>query len=1045
MSFPILYPSNAKDFFNLGEGPLDEVLSCKVTEERNGLFILEMAYPVNGRFFSLLQKDKLIKADAGHKLKEQRFRIKKITKPIDGKVIVYAEHISYRSKYMALKPSVTVAGNGFDALNAWNKNLTEASPFTVVSDVLTYGRTIWKVTEVENPRQALGGVKGSILDVWGGEYEFDNYTISLLKQRGTTANTLLAYGRNITDFEQEEEILSTYTTIYPYATYQDGNQNEVILTLPELTIDCENVNKFPERVIQKVDFSSDFEDKEIPTVEKLRTKAIAYMKANEYGIPKVSIRLSFIDLSKTLDYQVYGELEQLNLCDIVPVRFEKLGVNTKAKVIRTVWNVLTDSYDEIEIGEKRTNLISTIQTTINSSMEKVEKQVAVVQTTADGKNKIFRQSTEPIAENVNDQWWKPNGEDTEIYFWDGSVWAFAFSTKTGREASEKAEQAQKEAEQAKEDAIQANMNAQQAIQQIDFVGGRLDQVENIAANTLDQFNQNKQEVQAQLLTQSGLIQGLVTKTDGQTVDITNLQLQTEGLSSTVAKVQSDQLNYESRNYVPNSKGDSLEGYIAYRGSTLTTDDELIKVTKKTSETKNYGIQTKSFSVEGGKTYTLSLDVGNYYRTNSLDYSFLMYQDGVGNQKLPAIPVSDVSTDLTRQTITFIPIRSGNVKLMLGVSLTTQPDSTGFRVAKIKVGLGERINTTWNPAIEDYTTVLAFSSLEQRVDGFQMIVDNKANRTEVTQLADQYSILLSTVEGHTSQLNVLEEGVQVFAKKDELISLINVSPESILISGEKVQITGETYIENGVIKSAMIESLVADKINTGTLNAADVNIINLNVSNLVGNITSFISSHWNGISQDVKINSTGLILYENGERAFQLHQKGVTAYGEVNGEIRALGTLGRNFEANTPAISFNVERGAYMNIMYKGNDSTSFQKSFSLSGTDGTISIHSAITMHADINIKGNKITGIKTIEGNTLFQGKQDLRIATDVNFRLSKMGQYGGLNSRYIELFEKDDFSDGSHGVGFRLWNGKAALLFCSGGQIRVKNSTGNWVDLKF
>ncbi|MEB7428515.1 hypothetical protein NGC25_14775, partial [Enterococcus faecalis] len=95
-------------------------------------------------------------------------------------------------------------------------------------------------------------------------------------------------------------------------------------------------------------------------------------------------------------------------------------------------------------------------------------------------------------------------------------------------------------------------------------------------------------------------------------------------------------------------------------------------------------------------------------------------------------------------------------------------------------------------------------------GFQMVVDNKADRTEVTQLANQYTVLLTTVEGHTSQLSILEEGIQLFAKKDELISLINVSPESILISGEKVQITGETYIENGVIKSAMIESLVADK-------------------------------------------------------------------------------------------------------------------------------------------------------------------------------------------------------------------------------------------
>ncbi|MEB7428520.1 hypothetical protein NGC25_14815, partial [Enterococcus faecalis] len=84
---------------------------------------------------------------------------------------------------------------------------------------------------------------------------------------------------------------------------------------------------------------------------------------------------------------------------------------------------------------------------------KVEKRISVVQTTADGKNKIFRQSTEPKAENINDQWWKPNGEDTEVYIWDGSVWVFSFSTKTGRVAAEKAEQAQKEAEQAKEDAL----------------------------------------------------------------------------------------------------------------------------------------------------------------------------------------------------------------------------------------------------------------------------------------------------------------------------------------------------------------------------------------------------------------------------------------------------------------------------------------------------------------------------------------------------------------------------------------------------------------
>src|SRR5699024_7387357 len=96
------------------------------------------------------------------------------------------------------------------------------------------------------------------------------------------------------------------------------------------------------------------------TKAKLQQLAEQYIKDNEVGVPKTSIRVSFLDLSKSADYAEYKHLEEVNLCDDVRVVYPKLGVDTTAKVIRTVWNVLTESYDEIEIGEKRTTLATKI-------------------------------------------------------------------------------------------------------------------------------------------------------------------------------------------------------------------------------------------------------------------------------------------------------------------------------------------------------------------------------------------------------------------------------------------------------------------------------------------------------------------------------------------------------------------------------------------------------------------------------------------------------------------------------------------------------------
>ena len=430
MKYPILYKSNETDFFAMGLGPI-QMLKATVTQERNGIFIFEGEILTDNPLFPLVLENCIIKADADHLLKDQRFRIKRIVPNHDGKAQVYAEHVSYLSRELTIKPEVNITGSAQIALNQWKSSIVESNPFVVSSDITTSASTKWRIDKVSNPMMALGGVEGSILDRWGGEYLFDNYHISLLKKRGKTATNILAYGRNITDFEQERNILSTYTSIAPYAIYIDDNEREVIVTVDGFVVDSEHVNKFPNRVTKPIDFSSEFGSDEIPTKARLTTLAQQYIEDNEIGVPTTSIKISFLDLSQTADYADYAFLEQVNLCDDVRVHYPKLGVNTIAKVVRVVWNVLTESYDEIEIGQKRMSLASQIQEQ-NKVIQEINTQTNQAQVSADGKNMIFYglygidDLGQPTATKIGDTWFKPSGLETEMLIWTGVVWTNPF-------------------------------------------------------------------------------------------------------------------------------------------------------------------------------------------------------------------------------------------------------------------------------------------------------------------------------------------------------------------------------------------------------------------------------------------------------------------------------------------------------------------------------------------------------------------------------------------------------------------------------------------
>ena len=366
MAYPILYKANETNFEHLGVSVLSDASKCYVSRERNGIYILEFDYPVNGKDVDKIKEGMYIKSDAGYRTKNQRFIVSKITKT-QNEFKLYCQHISQVKTTMnAIRPDISVTSvSAMGALRAWRDNLLDSrEEFFVQSDISTLNSTTWKVENIENARDALGGKAGSILDVWGGEYEFDNLNITLHKSMGIDNPTIIAYGKNLLDLEQEQSILETYTSVFPFKKYTDDNNREQLITLPEILLDSTHLNKFTHRRILKVDFSS---DENLKTVEQLRSKAKSYVKSNKVGVPKTNLKINYQDLSKVEGIFDTPALEQIDLCDRLKVYYDELGIlNENAKVVKVIWDVILEENHEIEVGDSRSSFVDSTSAKLES-------------------------------------------------------------------------------------------------------------------------------------------------------------------------------------------------------------------------------------------------------------------------------------------------------------------------------------------------------------------------------------------------------------------------------------------------------------------------------------------------------------------------------------------------------------------------------------------------------------------------------------------------------------------------------------------------------
>ena len=344
---PILYPSTETQFDSNGIGVMADAVSCKVTEELNGGYELVMQYPIDGIHYGEIQQRCILYCDANTGNK-QPFRVYRITKPHKGIVTIYAAHISYDLSGIPVKPFT--AGSAAGAITALETGAAVASPFTFWTDKTNVGNLT--VATPLSSRFVLGGGDNSIINVYGGELEYDRYTVRLHNERGIDRGVSVRYGKNLTSLEQDENNANVYTGVYPYYTDGDGNLTQ----LDELIVPAPGTYDYEK--ILPLDLSAEFED--TPTQAQLKAEAESYIEHNNIGIPEISLVLSFAQLDQTEEYKDKALLERVYLGDTVSVEFAALGVSAKAKCCKTVYNVLLDRYDTIELGDARRNISDTI-------------------------------------------------------------------------------------------------------------------------------------------------------------------------------------------------------------------------------------------------------------------------------------------------------------------------------------------------------------------------------------------------------------------------------------------------------------------------------------------------------------------------------------------------------------------------------------------------------------------------------------------------------------------------------------------------------------
>jgi phage minor structural protein len=363
--FPILYKKDETDFTHNGLGIMADTISVMVTEELNGVCELKIKYDASGSLFNIIDYELIIKVKSNDTQEPQLFRIYDYEKDQESdSIAIYAQHITYDLAGNFIESLEVENQSAIYAMEQIEENLAYPTQFNFTSDKENLSSTALKKL---NPLQAIAGVEGSLLDVWGGEIERDNFNISLKSRRGNDNGVKISWRKNLTGLNAKFNIEGVITGIYPFKKLEDGTE----VYLPEKYVYSSEANKYQYKRIISVDFAS---DETVTSVDTLRTAAEKYFDTGDKDKAKVSMTVKFEPLWQTEEYKGVANLERVGLGDTVLVDNERLNITATAKVIKIEFNVITEKNESVEIGDVKAKYTSAVNNSINTAVKDAVKE-----------------------------------------------------------------------------------------------------------------------------------------------------------------------------------------------------------------------------------------------------------------------------------------------------------------------------------------------------------------------------------------------------------------------------------------------------------------------------------------------------------------------------------------------------------------------------------------------------------------------------------------------------------------------------------------------
>lgn len=366
---PRLYDAVAdlRAYDDNGHGFFSTCSKCEVTEERNGAYSLSMTISERDLLANTAMVGMFVKAKPNQYDEPQLFEINEIIKnSSNGTITINANHI----KFLGLQ---NTPSNDVNYTNEYKEtpeeivnfllsySINENNLFTFTSDITE--KKLFNYSKVASKKigEICGNSEGSLLDVFGGEFHYNNFEIELLKSRGTDSGKKIMFGYNLSDYKQTMTNDDDYTHCIGYATVDTANDDKKTITLAgDPTLATKHEIIFPK--VKLIDFTDKIRE-ELGSDFKVRTdrsddinlvKELLMYYSNEYVIfngwssPKVNIVITY---QPEID-----KLQDIKLCDTVTVCLNKKTQSIKSKITKVVYDSILERYTLIEVGEKALSL-----------------------------------------------------------------------------------------------------------------------------------------------------------------------------------------------------------------------------------------------------------------------------------------------------------------------------------------------------------------------------------------------------------------------------------------------------------------------------------------------------------------------------------------------------------------------------------------------------------------------------------------------------------------------------------------------------------------